>query len=1485
MDYVVLPNVGQNPYPRLTSSAVVVGSVDVQAGSLWLDGQAMIVAGNFSTSGSGVLVMQEDNAQLHVGGNATFGGGSTSGLLTLGVLSVAGNFTQVGTNSPESFQAGPDFSTLLQAPSPTVSFTDPGASGQTSRFGDLIWSGTGTLTQQSGITVLGAYATTSTTPITHLGIGGAEGRYVEFAEWVSFGPVTFDNVRVLVRQTPDDAVSVSIANISFQNLPAAATQLNVLHPGAGSTVTLDNVAFQVTPATTLYLSATDMDTDDGQPLVVNVANATPTTPGGGVATFGGAIVNWPAASQRTWVGSASSDWHDPANWFPAAVPGTLDEVLIGTATNPPIISAPATIGNLIVTFGGTLTLTNTILTVNGDITVDGAIVADPGTSEFRASGTGRTIRGTNIQHVDVRGVYTQSGPLGITGDLFVRGSINPDANTLTIGGNLNLLSAGVLVMQSTDDHVIVGGNAFFTGGATEGLLTAGILELHGNLTQANSGTGFPSNSFAPSGTHTTRLVGSGTQALDIFNSGRGPGFSHFASLDLSQQTGTVNLTRFNTMYVDGVLISHGTGTGATLTTGDGARLDAFSTDVSRLRLSGVPLTIGAGSVIDFSGVTFLTYPGNVTQLTVAGPGIAAPIVLSGLTFNSVPAPNNYYIEASDTDGPTPNALTVHVTGSTPATPAPTLFNALNGAVIGWPPAAGARIWEGDVNGSWSEPGNWVGNTVPTATDSVHIPGGTPNSPFVDESSEVRTLTLAAGATLTPGFNLTVRGSVDVAPGAAIESSDGLLRLMNETGGTISGALANVQIQGGLFTLDGITSITGSLEISGQEFTPGVPVLGDVSVGNFDLTVSGGLVTGPLGRLTMMGTGVVAVANHVNFFGASTAGRLTNGTLRVGGEFFQSDTESPESFSASGAHLVELTGTNRIVFDTPLQSNFHNVDFVTPGATRTFHSDVRATGLVRLPAANVTLASSFGVGAGNAWALQAARVETFGAGITFSNIAITTTAFQSHFGGSVTFADFDPTLIQLDITGDAAANGSMLNATSFLTTPTGLGRFVRIADVNGSADGSPNLTVSNPTPATHGGWVEVVAPATMTGWPANPAVVFTGARDNTWNIDDNWSTGRVPEPTDSVIIPADLSLGIAFPTTPLTLRALVMEYQGFVNLGTQLTITGTLVAPTGGNFTCDGGTIVFAGGAVDPVQAQGILPCLTRIVSGSLLPSGTLRVQNDLQVEVDARLFPARSTVTVTGNFSTMGAATLQMTEATDSLIVLGGATFAGASTEGLLRDGVLVINGNFEQRGPGSGASASSFAASDNHLTVFAGFGLSQVSFETPGNGAGTSHFAHVQAAKGEGGTPVQLDTRVFANGQLRSTGQQSQLFSGARGDGSEAFESWGADVANFQFGNVTWRIVDGAAVGAMEAITFSGMDLAATQLDIERSGGDITIRGIQFLTTPEQGLFLRAADSNEGDGQELVITVDSPTPSEHGGRILEEFGARIAGWALGVGG
>src|ERR1035437_9476312 len=75
-------------------------------GNLKLNGQTVSVTGNFNTSGGGgVLTMTNALDQLTVGGNVTFDGGYTVGLLTNGVLKVGGAFAQQWDSSYSSFAA------------------------------------------------------------------------------------------------------------------------------------------------------------------------------------------------------------------------------------------------------------------------------------------------------------------------------------------------------------------------------------------------------------------------------------------------------------------------------------------------------------------------------------------------------------------------------------------------------------------------------------------------------------------------------------------------------------------------------------------------------------------------------------------------------------------------------------------------------------------------------------------------------------------------------------------------------------------------------------------------------------------------------------------------------------------------------------------------------------------------------------------------------------------------------------------------------------------------------------------------------------------------------------------------------------------------------------------------------------------------------------------------------------------------------------
>ena len=75
-----------------------------------------------------------------------------------------------------------------------------------------------------------------------------------------------------------------------------------------------------------------------------------------------------------WNGSASSDWHTPANWTPNAVPTTSDDALILSAPNWPSLNTSAAAVNNLRLFPGTaLDMTNPNLTVEGALTNYGTI--------------------------------------------------------------------------------------------------------------------------------------------------------------------------------------------------------------------------------------------------------------------------------------------------------------------------------------------------------------------------------------------------------------------------------------------------------------------------------------------------------------------------------------------------------------------------------------------------------------------------------------------------------------------------------------------------------------------------------------------------------------------------------------------------------------------------------------------------------------------------------------------------------------------------------------------------------------------------------------------------------------------------------------------------------------------------------------------------------------------------------------------------------
>jgi hypothetical protein len=211
----------------------------------------------------------------------------------------------------------------------------------------------------------------------------------------------------------------------------------------------------------------------------------------------------------------------------------------------------------------------------------------------------------------------------------------------------------------------------------------------------------------------------------------------------------------------------------------------------------------------------------------------------------------------------------------------------------------------------------ISTTVP-ATGSLLLQRGT-----VSGSGTLTVhgaLTTLAGSTLAPA-TVRVGSSMAVAGVFTPVATD-----FFGPASTIQGGLAYQHVAvTGTATVAGPTVMTGGLTV-GQNATL---VLGGQAV-----TVGGGLDVQGLLRMTNA-TDELSVAGAATFrSGPSTAGALTAGVLRVGGNFTQTHspiTGSGSTFIASGTHRVVLNGTSAqtVSFTQPQTSTLHHLEIDNP----------------------------------------------------------------------------------------------------------------------------------------------------------------------------------------------------------------------------------------------------------------------------------------------------------------------------------------------------------------------------------------------------------------------------------------------------------------------------------------------------------------------------------------------------------------------------
>ncbi len=162
-----------------------------------------------------------------------------------------------------------------------------------------------------------------------------------------------------------------------------------------------------------------------------------------------------------------------------------------------------------------------------------------------------------------------------------------------------------------------------------------------------------------------------------------------------------------------------------------------------------------------------------------------------------------------------------------------------------------KIWEGDEDADWHNPGNWCGDLVPIASTSVTIPAGAPNMPVISSAAAfARKLDIASGASLT--INNLGTGSLAVSTdfinsGTLINNGTIILNGNSATAqnfpgpGTINAmAILEINNSGAGVLLNNTLRIQTQLK----------PTQGNLSLNNSDITI--GSVSGRTALVSQVG---------------------------------------------------------------------------------------------------------------------------------------------------------------------------------------------------------------------------------------------------------------------------------------------------------------------------------------------------------------------------------------------------------------------------------------------------------------------------------------------------------------------------------------------------------------------------------------------------------------------------------------------------------
>ncbi len=139
----------------------------------------------------------------------------------------------------------------------------------------------------------------------------------------------------------------------------------------------------------------------------------------------------------TWTGAISNVWDIASNWSPTQIPTSANNVIIATSSNNPVLgSGGATVRNVAINSGATLTLAGNLI-IRGNLNTQGTLNALSGTLFFNGSvAQTADANGGTVQNLTI----DNAAGVTLTGALNLTGVLTPTSGVLTTGGFLTLKS-------------------------------------------------------------------------------------------------------------------------------------------------------------------------------------------------------------------------------------------------------------------------------------------------------------------------------------------------------------------------------------------------------------------------------------------------------------------------------------------------------------------------------------------------------------------------------------------------------------------------------------------------------------------------------------------------------------------------------------------------------------------------------------------------------------------------------------------------------------------------------------------------------------------------------------------------------------------------------------------------------------------------------------------------------------------------------------